>query len=266
MTLPTIAILASAALGQAGAKADEKLDFMKGRAAAYRLSKDVDAGRASPLALRDEPAFRLGRQPADDILDGAIFFWTDEDGRPEVALQLFLIQNARETKGLWIHEFISLSRETLSGRVNDAPTWSPRRPGVEEHALPDAPKPAASATQRLRQMRTIAQEFRVTDKFKEKTWDELRLLPTPVARYGGKAGSKVIDGALFAFATGTDPEAFLFVEAREGPDGPRWHYALAPMTCFDLKATRAGKEVWDLPFRRETHDTARPYFVLTEAP
>lgn len=265
MILSTIAILA-AALGQAVTKADDKLDYMKGRAAAYRLVKEGDSGQSVPLVLRDEPAFRLGRQPADDILEGAIFLWVDDDGRPEAALQLFLIQNARESRGLWIHEFISLSRGPLSGSLRNAASWSPRTPGVEDHAMPEAPRPAGSATQRLRQMRSIAQEFRITDKFKEKTWDELRFLPTPVARYGGKAGSKVIDGALFAFATGTDPEAFLFVEAIEGPDGPRWHYALAPMTCFDLKATRAGKEVWDLPFRREAHDPARPYFVLTEAP
>ena len=43
----------------------------------------------------------------------------------------------------------------------------------------------------------------------------LRLLTTPVARYG-KAGGVVEDGALFAFVEGTDPEVFLFLEVREG--------------------------------------------------
>jgi len=261
MTSATLAILASALLGQA-AKPDETLDLMKARAASYRFEREG----VGPLRLKGEPAFRLGRQPADDILDGAIFFWLGEDDRPESAAQLFLIKHAAEPQGLWVHEFISLSPGKIAGRLDGKPSWSPLGPGIVYHALADAPKPAATAGQRLREMRSLAQEFRVADKFKEKTWDDLRLLTTPVARYGGKAGSRVIDGALFAFVTGTDPEAFLFVEAREGESGPGWHYALAPMTCFDLKATHAGKGVWSLPYRRESHDPSLPYFIRTEKP
>ena len=55
-------------------------------------------------------------------------------------------------------------------------------------------------------MRALAQEFRATDKFKEKTWSDLRLLPTPVARYGKETRGRDLreldpDGHTFA-ATG----------------------------------------------------------------
>ena len=42
--------------------------------------------------------------------------------------------------------------------------------------------------------------------------EELRLLPKPLYRYEPKAGP-VIDGAVFAFVMGTDPESLLLIEA-----------------------------------------------------
>jgi hypothetical protein len=86
------------------------------------------------------------------------------------------------------------------------------------------------------------------------------LLPTPVARYG-KAGAAVLDGALFAFVTGTDPEAFLFIEARAGRDGPEWQYAFAPMTCWELKGSHRGVQVCTAPLREGAADPSRPYYV-----
>lgn len=262
MTAATITILASALLGQP-VKADERLEFMKTKAAEYRFERDGDP--KARLILGDEPAFRLGKQGADTIEEGAIFLWKRDDGRPEAAVQIFFIKDSFVPDGLWIHEFISLSESPFSGVHQGTPSWSPQRPGLEFRPVPDAGKPAATAAQRGRQMRDLARQFQVSDKFKEKTWDDLRLLPTPVARYG-KEGGGPLDGALFAFAMGTDPEAFLFLEARAGKDGPEWAYALAPMTCFDLKGRYKGREVWDLPFRRESKDPALPYFSRTEQP
>ncbi|MDB5350351.1 MAG: hypothetical protein JWN86_1598 [Planctomycetota bacterium] len=262
MTNAFLAILATATLGQT-AKVDERLDLMKAKAAEYRFERD--GGRKSALKLQAEPAFRMGKQPADDIEEGAIFFWLDDTGRPEAAVQIFLIKNSNDPLGLWIHEFISLSPEALAGTRGGVTSWSPRKPGLEFHPLPGAPRPSATVSQRGRQMRALAQQFHASDKFKEKTWADLRLLPTPIARFG-KEGTTLIDGSLFTFVMGTDPEAFLFIEARPGNDGPEWHYAFAPMTCYDLKGTLAGKNVWDLPYRRINKDPALPYFIRTEKP
>jgi hypothetical protein len=259
MQFATIAILA-AFVGQTP-KVDGRLEFMKAEAAAYRFAKA--GNRAVPLTFREDPAFRLGKQPADNVVDGAIFLWLGEDGRPEASLQIFMVKHTEAPQPIWAHEFNSFSSESLLGTRRGLPSWSPRRPGVEYHRLDDVPKPAATAALRLRQMRAIMQNFKVKDYFKDKSWTELRLLPTPVARYG-KEGAAVIDGALFAFVTGTDPEACVFLEARQGKQGAEWFYALAPLTCYWLKGSYKNAEVWDLPRRPDGGSASGPYFVFVE--
>jgi hypothetical protein len=138
------------------------------------------------------------------------------------------------------------------------PRWSPKEASVVFKPVPDAPKPAATPSQRLRQMRTIADDFRAEDNFGNVRWESLRMLSTPIARYG-KPGGKPEDGALFAFVEGTDPEVFLFLEARPGKQGLEWQYAMAPMSCWPLKVERKGQVVWSLPLRR-TDDASKPFF------
>ncbi len=66
--------------------------------------------------------------------------------------------------------------------------------------------------------------------------------------------------ALFAFVLGTDPEVFLFLEARPGKEGLEWQYALAPMTVFAVKGSYRGKAVWELPNRHPSYDPSKPFF------
>src|SRR5262249_24436631 len=154
-----------------------------------------------------KPVFRMGRQSAQDIEEGAIFLWTGEAGRPEAAIQVFLIRNAEHPRGIWLHEFTSLSPRRVAAVRGGRATWSPRTPGSELRPVPGARKRAGSVAQRTRQMREMAGNFRASDNFKARGWSELRLLPTPIARYGGPDTS-LVDGAVFAFVIGTDPEVF----------------------------------------------------------
>jgi len=257
---PTILVLVACLMGQAGgaAKTDENLGYMRGVASSYQFVLDGD--RSGPLRLGTDPAFRMGKQSAADVLDGAIYFWSGAEGRPEAALQVFEVKDGSAAGGHWVQEFISLSPGTFSSRRGGQPSWSPRVAGVEFKPVPSAPKPADTAAQRSRQMRALAGEFRVSDHFKNQGWSELRLLTTPVARYG-KPGSAVADGALFAFALATDPEAFLFLEARPQGDGLEWHYAFAPMSCFELKGSVEGKVAWTVPFKKDAYDPTQTYFV-----
>jgi len=256
----TIEMLAASLTGQAAevGKADENLDYMKAVASSYRFALDGD--RSGPLRLGADPSFRMGKQSADDVMDGAIFFWSGDQGRPEAVAQIFQVKNPGDSGGHWVQEFISLSPGTFTSDRAGKASWSPRRPGVEFRPVPDAPKPADTPAQRSRQMRALAQDFRVSDHFKNKGWSELRLLPTPVARYG-KPGSGVADGALFALVLATDPEAFVFLEAREAPAGLEWQYAFAPMGCFEMKGSHKGRAVWDVPYKKDAYDPSRTYFV-----
>jgi hypothetical protein len=240
----------------------QRLELMKESVNTYKLIRSGDRARA--LKLQPDPAFRLGRQGNGGILEGAIFLWTDELGRPEAAAQVFLHRYAGRPDGEWIHEFTSLSTGTFAASQNGVPQWKPSEPGVVLKPLPGAPKPAAAPAQRLRQMRILAEEFKAEDNFGDGGWEVLRLLPTPIARYG-KPGGTPEDGALFAFVEGTDPEVFLFLEARPNNRGLEWQYALAPMSCWALKVQRQGQVVWSLP-RRSTDDPTKPFFDRTYQP
>jgi hypothetical protein len=142
------------------------------------------------------------------VKDSAIFLSTDaETGRPEATIQMF-----RAPTAIWLHDWTSLSTSPIVAELGTKALWRPK-PGVEFHPVPDAPAPAATAPARLRQLRALAEEFSATDDFKGAGWSQLRLLPKPWLRYG-KAGSGVEDGALFAFAIGTDPEVVFMIESR----------------------------------------------------
>jgi hypothetical protein len=266
MSATALAILALAGslLGQdpGGSEAgneepNDPVKFMRDTLDPIKL---YEPGRGTPLRVRPEPAFRLGKQAADVVQEGAIFLWLDDDGRPQAAVQVFEVRDRGAPDGIWIHEFVLLAPTPLNGEGPGTRPWSPRTPGVELRPVPDAPRPASTPAQRERQMRALARDFHASDNFHEKSWTELRLLPTPVARYG-EAGSALSDGALFAFVTGTDPEAFLFLEVRPGKDGPGWQYAFAPMTCWELKGAHKGQAVWSCPLRKQARDPLKPYYV-----
>lgn len=241
---------------------DERLAFMKASARIYAIAAEgVPPGS---ITHREDPAFRAGRQGSVGVQEGAVFLWADGVGRPAVAAQIFLERTATRPAGKWVHEFTSLGTAPLVVTRDGEPRWSPSAAGVEFQPVPGAPKPAATAAARLRQMRAIAAEFRAEDNFGDLGWGVLRMLVRPIARYG-RAGAVPEDGALFAFVEGTDPEVFLFVEARPGTAGLEWQYALAPMTCFAVKATFQGREVWSLG-RRATDIPSRPFFSYEYRP
>jgi hypothetical protein len=270
MTIFAPVYLALALAGQAPAggqnAADpgaERLKFMKDSLGMYELTTSGDRGRV--LKLREEPVFRLGKQSAETVQDGAIFLWAGENDRPEAAVQVFQVKDSGAPQGLWIHEFSSLSPTPLTAHGRGRDWWAPTKPGLAFKPLPDSPRPAESAAQRTRQLRALAAGFRASDDFGHRGWSELRLLPRPISRYGAP-GSRLIDGALFAFVLGTDPEVFLFLEARPGKDGPEWQYALAPMTIFPVKGSYQGKAVWELPNRDPASDPSKPFFARAYEP
>jgi hypothetical protein len=74
----------------------------------------------------------------------------------------------------------------------------------------------------------------------------IRLLATPIDRYES-AAQGVVDGALFAFTKGTDPDAFLLIEARGKKDDVEWQFSFARFnrSCA-LRAVLKDKEVWQV--------------------
>lgn len=142
--------------------------------------------------------------------------------------------------------------------------WQPQSPGVELKPVPNAPQPGQSANLRLTQMRNLAAQYSVIAEYRDKKEEVLRQLPTPVYRYSSEPQG-VPDGALFAFARGTDSEAFLMNEARQGEDGAKWQHAFARFVGHaSLEALRDERDVWQVDALppEGVLDPKLPYFAL----
>ena len=71
--------------------------------------------------------------------------------------------------------------------------------------------PAATSSQRLRQIRELAKDFTARQVTPTGVDYEMRLLLQPIYRYEGTEVHP-IDGMLFAIVHATDPEVFLQIE------------------------------------------------------
>lgn len=161
-------------------------------------------------------------------------------GRPEAVCCIYPWVNQLH------HEFDSLSRGTLIAKRDGAVVWRPEKPGVQFQAVPDADPPAENPAARLRQMKALAAQFSSTmlgwraDKGDREV---LRLLPQPLYRYDSKR-SDLLDGAVFGFVQGTDPESLLLLEAFQNGKQFEWQFAFARRTSGELEARHKDKIVW----------------------
>lgn len=238
--------------GEAGKKA-RLLELFLEDARDYGLYRDQ--GRGEKLELQEKPVYVWTNPLRANGQYGAVYVWNWQ-GRPEAVGSIFVFNFTGPGRFGLMHEFHSLSETTLK-TVRTRPhqkRWTPEA-GIKCVALDDERPPAKSPAARLVQMRTLARAFAVHSVSPEGGRWELRLLPQPLYRYD-VGGPAVIDGALFAYVTsaGTDPELMILIEARQTADGPRWHYAPARFTGYDLFVDFKGKQVWKT-FNAEIKDT-----------
>lgn len=213
--------------------ADERLAFMKKSVAGVALTvSDAD----SKLVLWETPIQRWNNL-VSGVKDGTVFVWT-LNGRPEVAAQVFLVPGEK-----WLQEFQSLSEQRLTGLHGSRRFWSPSTPGVEMKPFTGGPKPSPSAAGRRAQMRLIGRQFKAKDLFEDKEPYDLRILPNPLYKYSDEDRG-IVQGALFAFAHGTDPEVLLIIEAHKSDDELTWKVGFAPLTSYECEVTRGGEVYW----------------------
>ena len=167
-------------------------------------------------------------------------------------------------------ELQSLAVQPITAEYKRAKFWHPEEVGVTFKIIPDSPVPARSAAAKLREMRRLAREFRARVKAVNRGGDvdeELRLLAKPVYRYKSEDPT-VLDGAIFSFVRGTDPELLLLIEARKVDDRLAWQYAFAPMNSFEFHAFHQDREVWQKPQLappwQNVFDPAKPYMLIVD--
>jgi hypothetical protein len=228
---------------------------MKRAMGRYRIELGSDP--AVPLTLVGEPVLRWSNPVrAPGTSDGAVFVWV-AGGRPEVVAAVY--RNPVER-----HEFLSLATVPLTARQDGRAVWAPTTAGLSMAPIPEAPGPAATPSERLRQMRVLARQFQVEVVERGEDPTALRLLPQPLYRYE-PGRPDLSDGALFAFTLATDPEAILVIESRPSQGAMAWHYGFGRMSAHELHARHDRRLVWQAPRHTPPRDPAIPYMGFPAA-
>jgi hypothetical protein len=193
--------------------------------------------------------------------DGATVLFI-HSGRPIAAACVFPL------RGTINHELDAIhGRDISARRQGDTDLlWRPGPPDLKPKPVPEAPKPESTPAARLRQMKTLAEQFQASmlgwnpgDGIRE----ELRLLPRHLYRYelAKDKESDLVDGAVFAFVTGTDPEALLLLEATRG-EKAAWQYTFLRRTTAGLEGRHRDKVVWTAEPRPDGSDPEKPHYIL----
>jgi hypothetical protein len=243
-------------------KADKRMKFMMQALERYEVVYPGDPPQTS--RLHPKPLLRW-TNPVTTIKDGTLVVFT-RSGRPDVVVE-FQVHN-EELSG---HEFSPIRYSGMRLQRGDRTVFSADSGWFKFQDLPDAPRPAEKPVQRLAQMRQIAERFTIVDIFGRFDDDvqhyNLRLMTQPVYRY--EEADEKIDGAMFVFAQGTNPEAVLLVEALREGENPGWRYGFAPTTTYELTAHLGGEEgpvVWTKPRYQFFDEKTGPYYAAFYPP
>jgi hypothetical protein len=173
------------------------------------------------LGLLDATVWRLGAE-----------------GRPAGLLTIEIYNDAGD-RAVASYEFAALANEQLSltHAARKELTWQTPAEAFALKPLADAPPPADTPTARLGQMRRLARRFAVSEVFNDLSI-ECRLLAQPIDRYSSQ-DEALVDGALFVFANGTNPEVGLLLECGD----TSWTYGLMRLTSAEASVQLDGQEV-----------------------
>ena len=232
-----------------------RLVFLQELAAEYQLVIDGDrVARMSP-----HPVYRWCH-PIGSTADGISFVWMDEE-QPVVLGSMMILRD-----GTLSGEFQSLTSGPLKAVKKGVTIWEPAKPGGEFVRVPEAPKPADTATERLTQMKSLTRRFSAEltkrpPEYSEGSIWPLRLLPKQLVRYGGPQAA-ALDGAIFAFCHDTDPEILLSLEARGEKDDLAWYFAFGPLTSWKATGHCDNKIVWSQPPLASRNALKQPYITF----
>lgn len=219
----------------------ERLVEMTKRWQSYKASLSRDR-KETKLEPHQEPLLRWNDPARKDapIKDGALWAWGTK-GRPAALL------TQESYGGQWVCELISAATADRVAVVTDHGwRWSPEEPGLQLSDFDDAPPPAEKTPLRLAQMRSLARRFKIVQIGHDETVYKLRLMSQPIHRYDD-ASTGLIDGALFVYAWGTNPEAIVVVECQRKQSRNTWLYGFLPITVARIDATLDEKNVWSRP-------------------
>jgi hypothetical protein len=257
-TLPTMAAFVAYIIAVGTSIAAEETDaaqqaevsaMVKAVAADCRFS--WQSKETTPFVQNPEPILRWSNPTVGSIY-GDVYLWTDH-GRPVVVAGAY-----RSFSHDWgdTMEVCSLADRPVIGQRKKEQFWKPKKPGIEFQSITDIDVPAKTAAARLTQMRRIADgfvaELQDTRGTNSGIKRQLRMLSRPIFRYPTAVeSSNYLDGTLFVFVEGTDPEVLLQIEAVTGGDKPVWQFGVARMNRDELQVRYRDQVVWSAPYINE---------------
>jgi hypothetical protein len=230
--------------------ADKRMVFMKSALSHFTVQVG-DRKEASKVA---DPCLRWS-DAVSSATDGVLAVYAHNGGRPDAIAQFFFNFQKR-----WILELTIIPDADVTVLRSGREHWKPSEFVCHFADLPNSPVPADRPALRLTQMRAIAADFSVVDYFGVQEMKvDLRLLTQPAYRYA--EDKRIVDGAMFIFAHGTNPECCVLIEAYQDGKGSRYRYAVAPMSIYKLEAKYKGESVWSVPRRHAGLRNARSYYA-----
>lgn len=246
LSISTVAfvLLAANGLPAPAQQPDDDQAAEAGRLIAQEIGKielRTGTGDSAVLLERSKSSILHWTNPTLGTLYGDVFVWT-KNGRAEAVASTYKFYSPFKIMGI---EFQSLSRETLEAKYDGKTFWTPKGGDLEFAALDGAPEPPSAKFARLRQMRSLAAAFSVdaTVRQDDSITRRLRMLSQPIFRYDSR-DPEVLDGAIFVFVEGTDPELLLVLEARKIENGFEWQYAIGRMNSIRFEVRRNDKVFW----------------------
>lgn len=198
--------------------------------------------RTGPIEMLPNPLLTFGDATRNNEA-GTLWAW-GKSGRPVAFLELYRnVGNGQP----WAHALTLTSPELIQLKAPTGHRWTPKKSHFALKDVPDSPAVGSQPAVRLRQMKDISRRFEAHE-----FWDpnnsrfEMRLLVQPVHRYQHDA-TKLIDGAVFVLAHGTNPELLVQIEAQGTAQSPRWRYSLARLGSAEMHVLLDGREVWTEP-------------------
>jgi hypothetical protein len=230
--------------------ADKRMVFMKSALSHFTIQVGDRKG-ASKVA---DPCLRWS-DAVSNAADGVLAVYAHNGGRPDAVAQFFFNFQKR-----WILELTIIPDADVTVLRSGREHWKPSEFVCKFTDLPNSPVPADKPVLRLAQMRAIAADFAVVDYFGVQEMKvDLRLLTQPAYRYAEEG--RIVDGAMFIFAHGTNPECCVLLEAYQDGQASRYRYAVAPMSIYKLEARYKDAPVWSVPRRHAGIRNARSYYA-----
>jgi hypothetical protein len=218
------------AMGEEPDSASHPLATMKAQIETVHVA--VEAKPAAVAArLREEPVFRYS-DPVRQFPDATVWVWEVE----RLPVAICKLERVGVPSAGWQYCFVSLSDQIVSATWSDRFTWRAREPGIQWRAVPDA-SPKETDAARQTQLRQLARSFTGVIRNPQVSRQEtMRLLPTPLLRYGDANGA-VGRGALFGLTSnGTNPDALLLLQLAKSAAGQdEWRYGMHGLTGDEVE-------------------------------